>query len=126
MEAYGDEVRILSNRHREILKERLAFRIKTITNKDIATVRRDTLEKLEDIHSSKEFTVKMVQRVKVLYEMLFDNNFPKSREMEKAITAGLLYFISPEDFLPDDIPGLGYLDDAFIINEVWEMIRPKK
>lgn len=123
MVVYGEEAQILSERHREILKERLAFRIKTVTGRDIATIQRVVLTKLEDIHSSRDFAVIMVDRVKILYEMLFDKNFPKSKETEKAIAAGLLYFISPEDFLPDDIPGLGYLDDAYVINEVWDMIH---
>lgn len=122
MAFHNDEKRILSEKHREILKHRLEFRIKTVTDKDIAVVRRDTLIKLEEIHSSMDFAVTMAQRIKLLYEILFDTGFSKSRSTKKTIAAGLLYFISPEDFLPDDIPGLGYLDDAYIINEVWEKV----
>ena len=32
-----------------------------------------------------------------------------------AILAALIYFLSPIDFLPDFIPGIGYIDDAFVI-----------
>lgn len=39
------------------------------------------------------------------------------------IIAGLLYFVSPLDALPDFIPGLGFLDDAFIITWLMRAVR---
>lgn len=33
-----------------------------------------------------------------------------------AIAAALLYFVSPVDVVPDFIPVLGYIDDAFVVN----------
>jgi len=44
----------------------------------------------EEIHSHKDFIVKLAKRAKLLYEMLFDAGFPKSRTTEKTIAAGLL------------------------------------
>lgn len=38
-------------------------------------------------------------------------------------TAAVLYFVSPLDVIPDFIPFLGYLDDAFIIGWVMKSIR---
>jgi uncharacterized membrane protein YkvA (DUF1232 family) len=38
------------------------------------------------------------------------------------VIAGLLYFISPVDLLPDFIPILGYVDDAFVISLVMNAI----
>lgn len=35
-----------------------------------------------------------------------------------AIVAALLYFISPIDVIPDFIPGIGYIDDVFVIGIV--------
>ena len=39
-----------------------------------------------------------------------------------AIVVALLYFISPIDLLPDFIPGLGYIDDAFVIGLAMKFI----
>ncbi|MFA5776797.1 MAG: YkvA family protein [Patescibacteria group bacterium] len=117
----GEEVQILSERHQEILKGKIKVLIKTVNAKDISAIRTQTLNKIEEIHSHKDFIVNLSKRAKLLYEMLFDAGFPKSRTTEKTIAAGLLYLISPRDFLPDDVPGLGYLDDAYIIREVFEL-----
>lgn len=47
-------------------------------------------------------------------------NIPKSAII--AIMAGLLYFISPLDIIPDFIWGLGFLDDAFILGMVYKKV----
>lgn len=39
-----------------------------------------------------------------------------------AITAALLYFISPLDLIPDLIPGLGFVDDAYIFGLVFKQV----
>ncbi len=120
--ADAEEGQILSKKHQEILKIRIDNLIKSITDQDITEISREVPQKLKEIHSSKEFILQLEQRVKLLYDLLFDWDFPKSRALEKTIAAGLFYFVSPADFLPDNIPGLGYLDDAFVIGEVWQKV----
>jgi uncharacterized membrane protein YkvA (DUF1232 family) len=39
-----------------------------------------------------------------------------------AIVAGLLYFISPLDLIPDFIAGLGFVDDALILSLVYKQV----
>ncbi len=114
-----EEVQILSQKHKSVLCTRLHYLTKQVTDKDLAIIGRETLKKVEKISSSKNFITKLAQRVKLLHQILFDSEFPKTKTTKKAITAGLLYFITPNDFLADNIPGLGYLDDAFIIRETW-------
>lgn len=49
----------------------------------------------------------------VLFTALFNKNTPK---MIKTMTVvALVYLISPVDFLPDMIPGIGLFDDAIIV-----------
>ena len=40
-----------------------------------------------------------------------------------AIVAGLVYFMSPVDLIPDTIPVAGYLDDAAVIGFVIEAVK---
>ena len=40
-----------------------------------------------------------------------------------AILIGLLYVVGPLDLVPDIIPGLGWLDDAFVIALVFRAVR---
>ena len=40
-----------------------------------------------------------------------------------AAMAGILYFLSPIDFIPDFIPGIGMIDDVFVIGLVLKQIH---
>ncbi len=40
-----------------------------------------------------------------------------------AAVAGILYFLSPIDFIPDFIPGIGMIDDVFVIGMVLKQIH---
>jgi len=39
-----------------------------------------------------------------------------------AILGALIYFVSPIDIIPDSIPVVGYLDDAFVIGACWTFV----
>ena len=49
----------------------------------------------------------------ILFTSLFNKNTPKS--MKTMIVVAFLYLISPVDFLPDLIPGLGLMDDTVLV-----------
>ena len=40
-----------------------------------------------------------------------------------AAVAGILYFLSPIDFIPDFIPGIGLIDDVFVLGLVLKQIH---
>lgn len=49
----------------------------------------------------------------MLFTALFNRETPRAIRM--MIIAAFLYLISPVDFLPDIIPGLGLVDDALLV-----------
>lgn len=40
-----------------------------------------------------------------------------------AIISALTYFLSPVDVMPDAIPVIGYLDDAFVVATCWRLVE---
>jgi uncharacterized membrane protein YkvA (DUF1232 family) len=40
-----------------------------------------------------------------------------------AIVAGLIYFVDPLDLIPDEIPVIGFLDDALVLGWVLSRVR---
>ncbi len=100
---------------RKRLEENLKTRAKKIRDEDIEMVREETLSKVGAIREKVSFVVKMIRRVRLLYEMVFDKSYRVEWTTVAIVVAALLYFISPVDFLPDFIPFVGYIDDAFVI-----------
>lgn len=39
------------------------------------------------------------------------------------IAGALLYFLSPIDFIPDSIPGIGYVDDAAVVLACLKLVQ---
>jgi uncharacterized membrane protein YkvA (DUF1232 family) len=64
----------------------------------------------------------LLENVKSLWSMLTDPDFTVSWETKTWIIAGLAYFISPIDAIPDVIPVVGYLDDVVIVTWVMHEI----
>lgn len=40
-----------------------------------------------------------------------------------AIVSALIYFVSPIDLIPDNIPVMGYIDDVAVLAFVWTMVE---
>src|SRR5262249_2621019 len=50
-----------------------------------------------------------------LIKMIQDPDYELPRAQRTEVLAALSYFANPEDLIPDQIPGLGFLDDAIMI-----------
>lgn len=66
-----------------------------------------------------DFLSTFIKNVKLLYEMLCDQEFRISGTAKRWIVFALGYFISPIDLIPDFVPIVGYIDDALVI--LWVM-----
>jgi len=70
-----------------------------------------------------EFVLELLARVEQLVEILEDDEWNlEGRDRARLINA-LTYFVDPEDLIPDRIPGLGYLDDAIMIELVVQELK---
>ena len=41
------------------------------------------------------------------------------------VVSALLYFVSPWDLFPDNVPGKGYSDDAAVLDCCWKLCQPE-
>jgi uncharacterized membrane protein YkvA (DUF1232 family) len=62
---------------------------------------------------------KLLNQVKLLFELVRSYVNGSYRAVPWAsiamAVAALLYFLAPFDFIPDLIPGIGFIDDAFVV-----------
>lgn len=68
--------------------------------------------------SSPGFILDRLQKLKLMISMLSDIEWRLPHQEATRVLNALAYFAEPEDLIPDDIPGLGFLDDAIMIELV--------
>jgi uncharacterized membrane protein YkvA (DUF1232 family) len=61
--------------------------------------------------------------LETLLAMLSDPDWNLDDEERSPVLAALAYACDPEDIIPDDIPGIGLLDDAVMIELVFRELR---
>jgi uncharacterized membrane protein YkvA (DUF1232 family) len=72
-----------------------------------------------------EFVSSRLAGVENLIAMVRDTGWGLSDEDRSRIVAALTYFADPEDLIPDNVPVLGFLDDAIMIEVVQRILAPE-
>jgi uncharacterized membrane protein YkvA (DUF1232 family) len=65
-----------------------------------------------------EFVVDRITKLERLIAMLRDEEWRLEGPDRVRILDALTYFVDPDDLIPDKLPGIGYLDDAIMIELV--------
>ena len=71
------------------------------------------------------FVQQRMEKLARLIQMLQDAEWPLAAAERRNILAALSYFADPEDIIPDDVPVLGYIDDAIMIELVVKELKPE-
>jgi uncharacterized membrane protein YkvA (DUF1232 family) len=70
-----------------------------------------------------EFVCERLVKLKELVEMLRDDEWRLDRRDRARILDALAYFADPDDLIPDRVPGLGYLDDAIMVELIAQELK---
>lgn len=84
---------------------------------------REVIGAIRDAGPLPDFISGRLPALEGLIRMLDDEDWAlPSREREQLL-ATFVYFCDPEDLIPDDIPGIGYLDDVIMIELLTREMR---
>lgn len=72
---------------------------------------------------SPEFVRIRLQQLQQLIDMLNDDEWRLEGRDRARILHALAYFIDPDDLIPDKVPGIGYLDDAIMVELVVQELK---
>ena len=71
------------------------------------------------------FVSERLLELDTLTRMLEDADWKLEGGHRRRVLDALAYFAEPSDLVPDDIPGLGFLDDAIMVELVLQELRPE-
>ena len=80
---------------------------------------------LKDVGTSglPEFVADRLEKLDIMIRMISDHEWGLPEPESARVLNALAYFCEPEDLIPDHIPGLGFLDDAIMIELVIRELR---
>jgi uncharacterized membrane protein YkvA (DUF1232 family) len=70
-----------------------------------------------------EFIRERLDRIQTLVDMVRDTEWKLPEPETARVLNSLAYFSETEDLIPDDVPGLGFLDDAIMVELVVRELR---
>jgi uncharacterized membrane protein YkvA (DUF1232 family) len=70
-----------------------------------------------------DYVRERIEKLSVLVRMLEDQRWQLTGRDRARVLNVLAYFVDPDDLIPDRIPGLGYLDDAIMVELVLQELK---
>jgi uncharacterized membrane protein YkvA (DUF1232 family) len=89
---------------------------------EILAAAADALQRMRSADVPDFVTARLVQ-LQTLLDMLTDPDWRLDEKDRSPVLATLAYLCDPEDVIPDEIPGIGLLDDAVMIELVFRELR---
>lgn len=89
---------------------------------EVLAAARKLLDSVGDVDMP-EFVGDRIARIQVMIDMVEDGEWKLPDEETARVVNALAYFGEPEDLIPDHIPGLGFLDDAIMVELVVRELR---
>ncbi|PCJ24741.1 MAG: hypothetical protein COA96_08710 [SAR86 cluster bacterium] len=82
-------------------------------------------ELIEKVHELglPQFIADRLLKLQILLNMIRDTEWKLNEEEIISIRGALYYLVNPDDVIPDNIPGIGYLDDAIYAEIVIQELR---
>ncbi len=91
---------------------------------DIVAAAEDLLAHVPE-NGTPGFILERLSKLRLMIRMLSDIEWRLPHDDAARVLNALAYFAEPEDLIPDHIPGLGFLDDAIMIELVVRELKPE-
>jgi uncharacterized membrane protein YkvA (DUF1232 family) len=109
-------------RHFRALIKQARSAAKTIPEEEIISGARERLSRVEKAELP-QFVRERLVKLRPMIEMLEDEEWRLGGADRERVVSALAYFREPEDLIPDDVPGFGFLDDAIMVQLLLEDLR---
>lgn len=71
------------------------------------------------------FILRMLEQIEPMVAMVSDPEWRLPEADVRRVLSALSFFADPEDLIPDDLPGFGYLDDAVMVELACRELEPE-
>ncbi len=90
---------------------------------EILAASRALVESVRRSSKTPGFVLEAIETLQDLTEIIEDEHYAAPAKVRNEVIAAIAYFANAEDLIPDDIPVLGFLDDAIMIKFVEEQFK---
>ncbi|MCH8896240.1 MAG: DUF1232 domain-containing protein, partial [Proteobacteria bacterium] len=95
---------------------------KNLSAEEIISSANELLAEVRSVQTP-DFISERLMKLEVMVQMIQDEEWKLPPNEVTRILNALAYFSEPEDLIPDHIPGLGFLDDAIMVELVVRELR---
>ena len=108
--------------HFRLIMERVLERTGDLSPESVIEKARELLQSVSDV-TLPGFVADRLGSLELLLQMLEDAEWDLPPVERRRVLHALSYFCEPEDLIPDDVPALGFFDDAIMIELVVRELR---
>ena len=98
---------------------------KALSQDEIVQSARKVFEGAANQKDLPEFIASQLAQLEILVDMVSDAEWQLPEEELERVLIAMAYFANPDDIIPDDIPTIGFLDDAIMVNLAIDNLEPE-